>query len=210
MIEYSTWDTPRSSRLLKRCVDVLGAALALILLSPVMLAIALAVRLTSAGPALFVQERAGIGGRPFRMLKFRTMVRDAEHQLADLIALDELAVPMFKLRRDPRVTRIGAFLRRSSLDEIPQLFNVLAGSMSLVGPRPEQLDLVERYAPEHRFRLQVKPGMTGPMQVFGRGELRFDERLAVEREYVENLSLRRDVRLLLLTMATVARGRGAF
>ena len=210
MIEYSTWDMPRSNLLLKRCFDVAGSALALIVLAPLMIAIAVSVRITSRGPALFVQYRAGIGGAPFRMLKFRTMYPDAEVRLADLVALDELPAPMFKLRGDPRVTRIGAFLRRTSLDELPQLLNVLAGSMSLVGPRPEELALVERYSPEHYFRLSVKPGLTGPMQVYGRGELRFDERLAVEREYVENLSLARDLRLILLTLAPLVRGKGAF
>ena len=204
LIEYSTWDTPRSSMLLKRVADVAVAAVMLVVLSPVLLAIAAAIRLTSRGPALFVQDRAGIGGRPFRMYKFRTMV------LGVVVAVDDLVSPMFKLRRDPRMTGIGRFLRRTSIDELPQLFNVLGGSMSLVGPRPEQVDLVDRYQTEHLFRLQAKPGMTGPMQVYGRGELRFDERLAVEREYVENLSLRRDLRLLLLTISTVVRGRGAF
>ena len=115
-----------------------------------------------------------------------------------------------KLQRDPRVTRIGRFLRRTSLDELPQFLNVLRGDMSLVGPRPEQVELVERYAPEHRVRLDVRPGLTGPMQVYGRGDLGFDERLAVEREYVENLSLRRDFRIMLLTLAAVLRGRGAY
>ena len=210
MIEYSTWDMPRSNMLLKRMFDIGGALLALVLFAPLMLAIAVAVRVTSRGPALFVQRRAGIGGRPFRILKFRTMVSDAELRLADVVALDELTSPMFKLRDDPRVTRIGAFLRRTSLDELPQLLNVLAGSMSLVGPRPEELMLVERYAHEHQFRLSVKPGLTGPMQVYGRGELRFDERLAVEREYVENLSLARDLRLILLTLAPLVRGKGAY
>ena len=210
MIEYSTWDVPRSNLLLKRAVDISVAACALIIAAPLMLLIAAAVRLSSPGPAFFVQTRAGLGGRPFRMLKFRTMHTDAEARLGDLVSFDELSDPMFKLRGDPRVTRVGSLLRRTSLDELPQLFNVLAGSMSLVGPRPEQIALVDRYAPEHRFRLEAKPGITGPMQVYGRGELRFDERLAVEREYVENLTLRRDARLLLLTVATVVRGRGAY
>jgi lipopolysaccharide/colanic/teichoic acid biosynthesis glycosyltransferase len=105
---------------------------------------------------------------------------------------------------------VGRFLRRWSIDELPQLVNVLRGDMSLVGPRPEQLELVERYRPEHRFRLEARPGMTGPMQVFGRGNLAFDERLAVEREYIENLSLGRDVRILLMTIPAVLSGRGAF
>jgi lipopolysaccharide/colanic/teichoic acid biosynthesis glycosyltransferase len=105
---------------------------------------------------------------------------------------------------------VGAVIRRLHLDELPQLWNVLRGDMTLVGPRPEQLELVERYGPEHMFRLSVKPGLTGPMQVYGRGELTFDERLAVEREYVENLSMRRDLRIMLLTIAAVFRGKGAF
>jgi lipopolysaccharide/colanic/teichoic acid biosynthesis glycosyltransferase len=117
---------------------------------------------------------------------------------------------MFKLVQDPRVTRIGRFLRRTSLDELPQLLNVLRGDMSLVGPRPEQIELVERYRPEHVFRLTVKPGLTGPMQVYGRGELTFDERLAVERDYIENLSLGRDLRILALTLTAVVGGRGAY
>jgi lipopolysaccharide/colanic/teichoic acid biosynthesis glycosyltransferase len=210
MIEYSTWNTARSSMLLKRSVDVAVSGVALLLLLPLLIAVATVVRMTSRGPAFFVQTRAGEHGVPFRMIKFRTMVAGADRRIAEVVVIDDLAEPMFKLRRDPRVTSVGRFLRRTSLDELPQLINVLSGSMSLVGPRPEQLDLVERYGPEHRFRLDVKPGMTGPMQVYGRGELRFDERLAVEREYVENLSLRRDIRLILLTVATVFRGRGAF
>jgi lipopolysaccharide/colanic/teichoic acid biosynthesis glycosyltransferase len=117
---------------------------------------------------------------------------------------------MFKLQDDPRVTRVGRLLRRTSLDELPQLFDVLKGDMSLVGPRPEQVELVERYTPEQLFRLAVKPGMTGPMQVYGRGQLTFDERLAVERGYVENLSFLRDLRILALTISAVVRGRGAY
>ena len=143
------------------------------------------------------------------MLKFRTMVSDAEERLPSSSRSTSSSDPMFKLRDDPRVTRVGRLLRRTSLDELPQLVNVLRGDMSLVGPRPEQLELVERYRPEHRFRLAVKPGITGPMQVYGRGELTFDERLAVEREYVENLSLGRDLRILALTVAAVVRGRGS-
>jgi len=138
------------------------------------------------------------------------MVRDAEALLPGLVSFDELADPMFKLKADPRVTRVGRVLRRTSIDELPQLVNVLRGDMSIVGPRPEQLDLVERYAPEHQFRLQVKPGITGPMQVYGRGELTFDERLAVEREYVENLSLARDIRIVLMTLPAVLGKRGAY
>ena len=117
---------------------------------------------------------------------------------------------MFKLRSDPRVTRVGRLLRRFSLDELPQLMNVLRGEMSLVGPRPEETWLVDRYADADRFRLDVCPGITGPMQVYGRGELTFAERLAVEREYIENYSLRKDLKILARTFAVVLRGRGAF
>jgi exopolysaccharide biosynthesis polyprenyl glycosylphosphotransferase len=210
LIEYSTWDLGRSTLLLKRAMDLAGAGIACLLLAPLGLFIALAIRLTSRGGVIFQQERAGRDGVPFRMYKFRTMQADAEERLADLVDLQGLEVPMFKLRDDPRTTPLGRLLRRWSLDELPQILNVLRGDMSLVGPRPEQCDLVESYAPEHLFRLAVKPGITGPMQVYGRGELRFDERLAVEREYIENVSLRRDLSILLLTVAAVVRGKGAF
>ena len=210
VVEYNTWDVGRSTLFLKRVLDVLVSSVCLALLAPVLLAIGLAVRLTSRGPAIFAQTRAGRHGRPFRMLKFRTMVCDAEARLAEVVSVDELAEPMFKLRRDPRVTRLGRLLRRTSLDELPQLLNVWRGDMSLVGPRPEQLDLVARYTPAQRLRLKAKPGITGPMQVYGRGELTLDERLAVEREYIENLSLARDLRILALTIGTVLSGRGAF
>jgi exopolysaccharide biosynthesis polyprenyl glycosylphosphotransferase len=210
LIEYSTWDTGQSTLLMKRVLDIFGAAAGLIVLAPLVAVMAIAIRLTSPGPVLFVQERAGRDGRPFRMYKFRTMRADAERHLLDVVDIASLAVPMFKVRDDPRVTSFGRWLRRSSVDELPQLLNVLRGDMSLVGPRPEQVDLVARYSPEHRIRLAVKPGITGPMQVYGRGELRFDERLAVEREYVENVSVRRDLRILVLTIAAVARGKGAF
>jgi lipopolysaccharide/colanic/teichoic acid biosynthesis glycosyltransferase len=144
------------------------------------------------------------------MHKFRTMVSNAEELLPEIVSIESLAEPMFKLTEDPRRTRVGRFLRRASLDELPQLVNVLKGEMSLVGPRPEQLELVERYASEQRFRLAVKPGMTGPMQVFGRGALSFEERLAVERDYIENLTLGRDLRILALTIPTALTGRGAY
>jgi exopolysaccharide biosynthesis polyprenyl glycosylphosphotransferase len=210
VVEYNTWDVSRSTLLLKRALDISVSLAALVALAPVFALIALAVRLESRGPVFFAQTRVGLHGRRFRMLKFRTMVENAESLLPDLVPLDRLEDPMFKLRRDPRVTHMGRLLRRTSLDELPQLINVLAGDMSLVGPRPEQVELVERYAPEHRFRLEVRPGMTGPMQVYGRGELTFEERLAVEREYIENLSLSRDLRMLALTLSAVVGGQGAY
>ena len=210
VVEYNTWDVSRSTLLLKRALDVTVALVALVVLAPLMIPIALAIKLDSSGPVFFTQLRAGQNGRPFRIRKFRTMISDAESQLPELVPFDALRDPMFKLPADPRVTRVGRFLRRTSLDELPQLANVLNGQMSLVGPRPEQVELVDRYAPDQLFRLAVRPGLTGPMQVYGRGRLTFEERLAVERDYIENLSLGRDLRILALTMSAVASGRGAF
>ena len=141
------------------------------------------------------------------MFKFRTMVEGADDRLSEIVDIAELDEPAFKLRDDPRVTSVGRLLRRTSLDELPQLLNVLRAEMSLVGPRPEQVEIVEHYTPEQRFRLTVKPGMTGPMQVYGRGALDFDERLAVERDYIENMSVGRDLRIIALTFAPVLRRR---
>ena len=210
LLDYNTWDISRVTTVLKRVFDVIASAVGIAVLSPLLALVALAIVLDGGLPVFFRQTRAGLGGREFQVLKFRTMVRNAEELLPELVSFEELDEPVFKLKSDPRVTRVGRFLRRTSLDELPQLVNVLRGEMSIVGPRPEQLDLVERYESEHRFRLQVKPGITGPMQVYGRGELTFSERLAVEREYVENLSLARDVRILLMTMPAVVGRRGAF
>ena len=210
VIEFRTWDPSRSTMLLKRTIDVVGAGVALVVLAPWMLLIAIAVKLDSRGPVLFRQHRAGRDGAPFQMLKFRTMVDGAAERVRDVVAVDELEDPVFKLREDPRVTRVGRFLRRASLDELPQLANVLLGQMSLVGPRPEETWLVERYEEADRFRLEMRPGITGPMQVHGRGELTFQERMSVEREYVENYSLRKDLKILLRTIGIVVSGRGAY
>ena len=210
ILDYGKVDLARSTLFLKRALDLLVSAIGLVVLAPVLLPIGLAVKLDSRGPVLFSQWRAGQGGRAFRMHKFRTMVENAEELLPQLVQLDALPEPVFKLEQDPRVTRVGRLLRRWSLDELPQLWNVLNGEMSLVGPRPEELALVERYTPEQRLRLFVKPGLTGPMQVHGRGALDLEERLAVERDYIENLSLGRDLRILGLTLSAVIRGSGAY
>jgi exopolysaccharide biosynthesis polyprenyl glycosylphosphotransferase len=210
LLDYNTWDISRMTLALKRCLDIVLAIFALAITLPLLVLVALATLLDSGRPIFFRQIRAGERGRPFEMRKFRTMVKNAEAMLPELVPFEQLDAPMFKLKADPRVTRMGRWLRRTSIDELPQLINVFRGEMSIVGPRPEQLDLVERYEPEHQFRLQVKPGITGPMQVFGRGELTFEERLAVEREYVENLSLARDLRIVLMTLPAVFGRRGAY
>jgi lipopolysaccharide/colanic/teichoic acid biosynthesis glycosyltransferase len=208
IFEYVTSDVSRSTMMLKRTLDLIAGVPLAILTAPLFPLIALAIWLEDRGPVLFLQRRAGIAGKPFTLFKFRTMHVGADRSLEDL--LEELPEPMFKFRDDPRVTRVGRVLRRLSLDELPQIWNLLAGDMSLVGPRPEQLELVDRYSPEHRFRLDVKPGLTGPMQIHGRGELTFEERLAVELDYVENLSIGRDLRILALTPVSIVRGTGAF
>jgi exopolysaccharide biosynthesis polyprenyl glycosylphosphotransferase len=210
LLDYNTWYVSPSTLALKRIFDVVVSLIGLIVTAPLCLLIAFAILLDGWRPVLFRQLRAGENGRAFRIFKFRTMVRGAEAMLPELVSIDDLADPMFKIKSDPRVTRVGRFLRRTSLDELPQLLNVLRGEMSIVGPRPELLDLVERYSPEHEVRLRVKPGITGPWQIYGRSELTFDEVLAVEREYVENLSLARDLRIVLMTLPAVFGRRGAF
>jgi len=210
ILEYNTWDQSRSTLLIRRLFDFTVAVVGLALFAPFAIIIAIAIKLDSPGPVLFSQVRAGLDGRPFRMFKLRTMSVDAEAALGDLVDIDALDEPVFKLRDDPRVTRVGGLLRRLSIDEVPQLINVLVGEMSIVGPRPEQVELVERYTEAERIRLSVKPGVTGPMQVFGRGELTFSERLAVEIHYIENPSLGQDLRILIHTFPAVFRGTGAF
>jgi len=210
ILDYGKVDLSQSTLVLKRGLDIVISAVTLVLFLPLLAVIALAVELDGRGPVIFSQWRAGRSGRPFRMHKFRTMVDNAEEMLPQLVRLDELPEPVFKLEHDPRVTRVGRVLRRWSLDELPQLVNVLRGEMSLVGPRPEQVEVVDRYSPEQCLRLVVKPGLTGPMQVYGRGELGLAERLTVERDYIENLTLGRDVRILAMTASAVFRGKGAF
>ncbi len=191
-------------------LDVGVSLLTLPLVALPMAIIALLIRLDSPGPALFRQVRVGQKGQPFRIFKFRTMIDHAEAVLPQLVDLDALAAPAFKLPHDPRVTRVGRFLRRWSLDELPQFFNVLAGDMSLVGPRPEELAVVARYTDDQRRRLAVKPGMTGPMQVNGRGDLSFDERLRLELDYIDRYSVVRDLGILLRTLPAVIGGKGAY
>ncbi|MBI4670405.1 MAG: sugar transferase [Chloroflexi bacterium] len=195
---------------LKRALDVAVAVAGLMLCGPLMLVIAVLIRRDSPGPILFTQARAGQYGRPFRMYKFRSMVADAEARLDELIQVEALAEPRYKIRNDPRVTRVGAWLRRTSLDELPQLLNVLSGSMSLVGPRPEAMRIATRYSSAQRQRLLVKPGLTGTMQISGRGDLSFEERMKLELDYIENYSIWRDIMILIKTVPVVLSGKGAY
>ena len=196
------------ARAAKRALDVALAALGLLAAAPLMAGIALAIRLDSPGPVLFVQWRAGKDKRPFRMVKFRTMVDGAEAMLPRLLAERGLVEPVLKVPDDPRVTRVGRFLRATGLDELPQLWNVLRGEMSLVGPRPEEWRLVPYYGPHQEARFSVRPGLTGPVQVRG-PVLSLEERAALELAYLRDWSLWEDLRLLLLTVPKVLRGGNA-
>ncbi len=202
---------PEDGRLiLKRLVDIVGSLIGLIVLSPVMLVTALAIRLTSAGPALFVQQRVGFNKRRFRMWKFRTMTADAEDRQAEVEHLNEAGGPIFKIREDPRLTPIGGFLRRSSIDEFPQLYNVLRGEMSLVGPRPMSVRDVARFTEAGAMRrFSMRPGLTCLWQIQGRCRLGFDEWMRLDREYIDRWSLALDFRILIKTVPAVLRGVGA-
>jgi lipopolysaccharide/colanic/teichoic acid biosynthesis glycosyltransferase len=199
----------------KRAIDITGAGLGLILLWPVLWIIVLLIRLDSPGPILFRQVRRGYRGTPFEVLKFRTMSADAEQRLVDLEASNESdGGVLFKLRRDPRVTRLGAVLRRLSLDELPQLFNVLRGEMSLVGPRPLQIrdsELLLALDPEgYKRRLEALPGLTGPWQVGGRSELNHEKMVQLDVDYVNNWSLGRDLSIICKTFLVVLFRVGAY
>ncbi len=210
VLDFRFSDPPRSTLAMKRGMDIAVSGLMLTLLSPLLAATAALIVLDTGLPVFFRQRRAGKGGASFTMLKFRTMVADAEARLGELVDLDELDEPAFKIPDDPRITRAGRLLRRTSLDELPQLINVLRGDMSLVGPRPEEEAVVALYDERQRARLAVKPGLTGPMQVYGRGDLTFEERLAMERDYLDNLSITGDLAILLRTPRAIVRGEGAY
>lgn len=192
----------------KRVLDVLGALAILVVLSPIMLVVFLVLLVTTRGKPIFRQVRLGWQGRPFVLYKFRTMALDAE-KIRDRVA-NEHSGPIFKNRRDPRITRLGRFLRKTSLDETPQLFNVLAGHMALVGPRPPLASEVARYRPWQRRRLAVRPGLTCLWQVSGRSEIGFDQWARMDLWYLRNQNLRTDLSLLVKTPWSVLTGRGAY
>ncbi len=194
----------------KRIVDLLGASAGLMLTAPLMLLVAIAIKLESSGPLLFRHMRLGKDGRPFVMLKFRSMTQGAPAFQAQLIGENEIPGPVFKIRADPRITRVGRLVRKYSVDELPQLWNVLRGAMSLVGPRPPVPEEVARYEPWQRERLAVKPGLTCTWQVSGRSDIPFDEWVRMDIEYVRSCSFRQDLKLLLLTVPAVITARGAY
>jgi len=201
---------PPSRRYLvsKRILDIVVSFTALIVAAPILLACALAIRLETPGPVMFSQKRTGRAGRRFPMWKFRTMVANAEELKAELAHLNILPPPDFKIPNDPRVTKIGKFLRATSLDELPQLFNVLRGDMSIVGPRPTSFP-ASSYELWHTQRLDVAPGMTGLWQLEGRNATTFDERLRLDVQYIRHMSLGQDLRLMARTVGAVVRRDGA-
>jgi lipopolysaccharide/colanic/teichoic acid biosynthesis glycosyltransferase len=194
----------------KRAVDLVAATLLVVLLLPLLLAIAVFIASTSRGGAFFVQRRVGLNGKLFPMLKFRSMVADADTRVDALMNSNEGSGPLFKLRSDPRVTAAGRFLRRTSLDELPQLLNVILGHMSLVGPRPALPREVDQYTARERRRLQVKPGITGLWQVCGRSDLSWEDSVRLDLLYVDHWSLRADVKILARTAVTLVRSQGAY
>lgn len=197
--------------LFKRCLDRLGAGLGMLLLSPFFALVAILIKLESPGPVLFSQTRIGLGGQPFRCWKLRSMYIDAEQRKEELLEQNEMdGGTTFKMKRDPRVTRVGRFIRKASIDELPQLWNVFNGDMSLVGPRPPVPKEVAQYTARERQRLFVKPGITCIWQVSGRSDIPFPQQVLLDIEYMQKRSLWVDIKLLLRTLPAVLLARGAY
>ena len=197
-------------RAVKRGIDVVVASIALVLLAPIFLAAAVAVKVSSPGTVFYSQPRVGMDGRMFSFMKFRSMYADADQRKSELADLNEADGPIFKMKGDPRITPVGRFLRRTSLDELPQLLHVLAGQMSLVGPRPHLPEEVAAYGPIDYRRLTVQPGITCIWQVSGRSELDFDTWVALDLEYIDTWSTWLDIKLMAKTIPAVLSGRGAY
>ncbi len=209
MVAYDGRPRIPSHEIAKRTMDVLLSSAGLIITSPILLIISIAIKLTSKGPILFKQERVGLNGRRFMMLKFRSMVVNAEELKEKLIHLNEMSGPVFKITNDPRVTKIGRIIRKTSLDELPQLWNVFINDMSLVGPRPPLPSEVNMYDPKHRKRLAVKPGITCIWQISGRNEVDFEDWMRMDIDYIENWSFKKDIEILFKTVPAVLAKKGA-
>ena len=194
----------------KRIMDVVCSAAALAVLSPIFLAVAVAIKLEDKGPVIFTQNRTGKDGRVFRMYKFRSMYVDAEKRRSELLARNEADGPLFKIADDPRVTKVGRFIRRTSIDELPQFWNVLRGDMSLVGTRPPTVDEFEQYEAKHKCRLSMTPGLTGMWQISGRSDIKdFDEVVKLDMQYIDNWTILKDIEILIMTVFVVFAGKGS-
>jgi exopolysaccharide biosynthesis polyprenyl glycosylphosphotransferase len=205
VITYHTVSLNTNEQLIKRMVDVFGGLVGILVFSPIMLIVAIAVKIDSPGPILFKQERAGQNGRKFKMYKFRSMYQDAEKRKQELMDQNEMnGELMFKMKEDPRITRVGKVIRKLSIDELPQFFNVLGGSMSLVGTRPPTMDEVEKYQKNHWRRISIKPGITGMWQVNGRSSIQdFNDVVELDVEYIDNWSLWLDLKIMVKTVFVV-------
>lgn len=197
-------------RRFKRLLDIGGAAILILIFGPLLLLIAGLVKLSSKGPVLYVSERVGLCGQVFRFFKFRSMYVDADKRRDDLEQANEKDGPIFKMRRDPRITPLGRFMRKFSLDELPQLFNVLRGDMSLVGPRPPLVTEVQSYSPFEQERLSIRPGLTCYWQIMGRSDLSFEEWMVLDHKYLREMSFWKDLELLVKTPLAVMLGKGAY
>jgi lipopolysaccharide/colanic/teichoic acid biosynthesis glycosyltransferase len=198
------------TRGLKRLIDIIGSAIGLFLLSPILLITALLIKIEDGGPVFFSQPRVGKWGKIFKMYKFRSMVQNADNLKKDLMKYNEAGGTIFKMKRDPRITRVGRVIRKLSIDEMPQLLNVLKGDMSLVGPRPHPVEEVKTYSAADRRRLEVIPGLTGMAQVSGRSSVKFKDTVRLDVQYIESQSIMGDVKILLKTIPAVLSGRGAY
>ncbi|HPG40372.1 MAG TPA: sugar transferase [bacterium] len=209
LLEFKTFHAREWQLFIKRLLDIIISALSLIIFSPIMLITAIAIKLETRGPILFKQVRCGLKGRKFVLYKFRSMINNAEEMKADLAQENEMDGPVFKMKKDPRITNVGSFIRKTSIDELPQLFNVLKGDMSIVGPRPPIVSEVENYKIWQRRRLSLKPGITCIWQVSGRNKLSFDQWMKMDLEYIDNWSLMLDWRIMMKTFFVVITGYGA-
>ena len=210
MISYQMTPSSFTALVFKRLCDLVISGLGLVFISPVYLLIVIAIKLSSKGPVHFEQERVGLNGRTFKLYKFRTMVKDAESKLKDLLAHNEMQGPAFKMENDPRITGIGRFLRKFSLDELPQLWNVFCGDMSLVGPRPPLVREVKQYDDWHQRRLSMRPGITCLWQVSGRNKIiNFDEWARLDLKYIDEWTLSLDFKIMMRTLPAVLSASGA-
>lgn len=209
LLEFQTFYAKEWQLFLKRAIDLVLSTLAIVFFSPLMILVAILIKLTSKGPVLFKQTRVGLQGRRFTLYKFRSMVVDAEKRRKELESHNEMDGPVFKIKNDPRITAIGSFLRKTSIDELPQFFNVLKGDMSIVGPRPPLVHEVEEYQVWQRRRLSLKPGITCIWQVSGRNKISFDQWMKMDLEYIDNWSLMLDLKILIRTFFVVLIGYGA-
>lgn len=212
VVTYHTISFNNFEKVVKRALDIVGAMAGIIISSPIMLVTALAIKIDSKGPVLFKQVRVGMNGRKFKIFKFRTMCADAEAKKKDLMSQNEMGNGlMFKMENDPRITKVGGFLRKTSIDELPQFFNVLKGDMSLVGTRPPTVDEVSAYERSHWRRISIKPGITGMWQVSGRSNIKdFDEVVKLDTQYIDNWSVWLDIKILFKTVLLVFSHKGAY